>query len=80
MELIDFVRKGISGHIILKSQLKFGYYSFVEGNFEGNVRDGDRFSEPALDFKDSKPLWVNFPFLLDILFDAFNGLDDILDF
>ena len=50
----------------------------MKGDFESDIRDRDRFSEPTLDFKDSELLWVCFFVIFHIVFDVFNGLDDIL--
>ena len=58
MELIDLVCEGICGYIALKSQLKLGYDTLVKSNFKSDVRDRDRFGEPALDLEDPEFLWI----------------------
>ena len=80
MEFIDLVCEGISGHIILESQLELSDNSFMEGNFQCDIGNGNRFREPTLDFEDPKLLWIFFLLFFDILLYALNSFYDILDF
>ena len=71
--------EGISGHILLKSQLKLGYYALMKSNFESDVGDRDRLSEPTLDLENSEFLWIFYLEWVHIIYDLYNGLENIFD-